>query len=187
MKANTLIQIPDGRIGRVVYHSIDGYGVRWGTEPADENDLPEPDKALRDRGLRMRGRGMGDHCRAEAVTAIETPVRRQRRLDSQRRSMPASAIDHAGIERRARRSSHHPCRYAGYGRFGILRTRKQGARPMKDGKKLILDITRDGGRVDIKIATARDALDQRPANSRDASSHLAEGQRKPSGRDRDVV
>ena len=47
MKPNTLIQIPDGRIGRVVYHSIDGYGVRWGTEPADENDLPEPDAMLR--------------------------------------------------------------------------------------------------------------------------------------------
>ena len=32
MKPGTLVRLPDGREGRVVYHSLDGIGIRWGTD-----------------------------------------------------------------------------------------------------------------------------------------------------------
>jgi hypothetical protein len=47
MKPGTLIRLPDGREGRVVYHHLDGYGIRWGRAPVDPGDLPEPDAMLR--------------------------------------------------------------------------------------------------------------------------------------------
>ncbi len=30
MKAGTIVRLPDGREGTVVYHGLDGYGIRWG-------------------------------------------------------------------------------------------------------------------------------------------------------------
>jgi len=30
MKPGTIIKLPDGRIGTVVYHGLDGYGIIWG-------------------------------------------------------------------------------------------------------------------------------------------------------------
>jgi len=48
MKPNTLIELPDGRRGRVVYHNLDGYGVKFGEQEWPEDDLPEPDAMLRD-------------------------------------------------------------------------------------------------------------------------------------------
>jgi len=47
MKPGTLIKLPDGREGRTVYHHLDGYGIRWGREPVDPDNLPEPDAMLR--------------------------------------------------------------------------------------------------------------------------------------------
>jgi len=47
MKPNTLIELPDGRRGRVVYHQLDGYGVKFGDQEWPEDDLPEPDAMLR--------------------------------------------------------------------------------------------------------------------------------------------
>jgi hypothetical protein len=48
MKLNTLIRLPDGREGRTVYHNLDGYGIRWGRELADPENLPPPDAMLRE-------------------------------------------------------------------------------------------------------------------------------------------
>jgi len=47
MKPGTLIKLPDGREGRTVYHHLDGYGIRFGREPVDPDNLPEPDAMLR--------------------------------------------------------------------------------------------------------------------------------------------
>lgn len=30
MKPGTFVKLPDGRIGTVVYHGLDGYGIMWG-------------------------------------------------------------------------------------------------------------------------------------------------------------
>lgn len=30
MKAGTIIRLPDGREGTVVYHGLGGYGIQWG-------------------------------------------------------------------------------------------------------------------------------------------------------------
>ncbi len=30
MKPGTIIKLPDGREGTVVYHGLNGYGIRWG-------------------------------------------------------------------------------------------------------------------------------------------------------------
>lgn len=48
MRPNTLIRLPDGREGRVVYHNLDGYGIKWGRMMYDEDDLPKHDALLRD-------------------------------------------------------------------------------------------------------------------------------------------
>ena len=63
MKPGTLIRLPDGREGTVVYHGLDGYGIKWGrvrvdvdailrTQPlfgtAPENWAWSPDAMLRD-------------------------------------------------------------------------------------------------------------------------------------------
>lgn len=47
MKPNTLIRTADGRVGRIVYHSLDGYGIKWGLRRWPEDDPPEPDAMLR--------------------------------------------------------------------------------------------------------------------------------------------
>lgn len=48
MKPNTLIQLPDGTVGRTVYHNLDGIGIAYGREMHDVDNLPEPDAMLRD-------------------------------------------------------------------------------------------------------------------------------------------
>ena len=30
MKPGTFVRLPDGREGTVVYHGLDGYGIKWG-------------------------------------------------------------------------------------------------------------------------------------------------------------
>jgi len=48
MKPGTVIQLPDGRIATVVYHGLDGYGIRWGRITVD------PEQILRGDGNTMR-------------------------------------------------------------------------------------------------------------------------------------
>lgn len=39
MKAGTIIELPDGRRGTVVYHGLDGYGIKWGELTLTEEAL----------------------------------------------------------------------------------------------------------------------------------------------------
>ncbi len=39
MKAGTIIRLPDGRDGTVVYHGLDGYGIRFGRHAVDAEAL----------------------------------------------------------------------------------------------------------------------------------------------------
>jgi hypothetical protein len=49
MQPNTIIQLPDGREGTVVYHHLDGYGIVWGQQgPFNEDNLPAPEAMLRE-------------------------------------------------------------------------------------------------------------------------------------------
>lgn len=62
MKPGTFVRLPDGREATVVYHSLIGYGIRWGRIPVDVEaiyeccplfgddsppEVPEPEALLR--------------------------------------------------------------------------------------------------------------------------------------------
>ena len=70
MKLNTLIKIPDGRIGTICYNHLDGEGGVWGrhTFVMPENgfgdELPEPEFMLRNKELQNR---VGAYERSECV------------------------------------------------------------------------------------------------------------------------
>jgi len=38
MRPGTIVKLPDGRVGTVTYHGLDGYGIIWGKHevPVDE-------------------------------------------------------------------------------------------------------------------------------------------------------
>lgn len=48
MKAGTIIRLPDGREGTVVYHGLDGYGIQWGRKEVNLEEI------LRGDGNTMR-------------------------------------------------------------------------------------------------------------------------------------
>ncbi len=39
MKPGTIIELPDGRRGTVVYHGLDGYGIQWGEVDVDADAI----------------------------------------------------------------------------------------------------------------------------------------------------
>lgn len=39
MKVGTIIKLPDGRIGTVVYNGLDGVGIKWGEHNITKNDI----------------------------------------------------------------------------------------------------------------------------------------------------
>jgi len=39
MKPGTFVKLPDGRIGTVVYHGLDGYGIQWGEIKVDVEEI----------------------------------------------------------------------------------------------------------------------------------------------------
>ena len=47
MKPGTIVQLEDGRMGTVVYHNLDGYGIIFGKQKVNPNELPEPEAMLR--------------------------------------------------------------------------------------------------------------------------------------------
>lgn len=62
MKPGTIVRLPDGREGTVVYHGLDGYGIVWGRHPVNVEkilgvqplfddgrmaDVPRPEAMLR--------------------------------------------------------------------------------------------------------------------------------------------
>ena len=56
MKLNTRIQLPDGRIGTICWHHLDGYGGVWGEHTFEMpiggfGELPAPEFMLREKKL----------------------------------------------------------------------------------------------------------------------------------------
>ena len=57
MKLNTIIKLPDGRIGTICYNHLDGYGGVWGIhsfvmpESGFGDELPRPEFMLRGKSL----------------------------------------------------------------------------------------------------------------------------------------
>ncbi len=43
MKAGTIIRLPDGREGTVVYNGLDGYGIKWGHHDVSMRDMEGSD------------------------------------------------------------------------------------------------------------------------------------------------
>lgn len=39
MKCGTIVRLPDGREGTVVYHNLDGYGIKWGRHAVTDDDI----------------------------------------------------------------------------------------------------------------------------------------------------
>lgn len=48
MKPNTVIELPDGRVGTICHNWLDGYGGKFGIFIFDETDLPGADFLLRE-------------------------------------------------------------------------------------------------------------------------------------------
>ncbi|KKR01600.1 MAG: hypothetical protein UT24_C0003G0007 [Candidatus Woesebacteria bacterium GW2011_GWB1_39_12] len=61
---NTVIKLPDGRIGTICYNWLDGCGGIWGKkhfdteERMDNPDLPEPEFMLREKEIEGKLRGL---------------------------------------------------------------------------------------------------------------------------------
>jgi hypothetical protein len=41
MRIGSLVKVPDGRIGTVVYNGLDGVGIKWGEHRLGEEDLEQ--------------------------------------------------------------------------------------------------------------------------------------------------
>jgi hypothetical protein len=48
MKPGTIVRLPDGREGTVVFHGLSGYGVKWGRHAVKSSDF---DGTVGDLGL----------------------------------------------------------------------------------------------------------------------------------------
>lgn len=88
MKLNTVIRLPDGRVGTICYHHIDGYGGVWGIHRFEMpdggfgNELPMPDFMLRPKEveglLRRWGHRPDLECVGEQFEIIDYPEDRER-------------------------------------------------------------------------------------------------------------
>lgn len=50
MKIGTIVELVDGRRGTVVYHGLDGYGIKWGEHIVTSADLAGTSGGLLDDG-----------------------------------------------------------------------------------------------------------------------------------------
>ena len=82
MKMNTIIKLPDGRIGTICWRHLDGEGGVFGETffDCEENitdDLPAPEFMLRDKGieksLRRGGHRNDLECVGEEYEIIKLP------------------------------------------------------------------------------------------------------------------
>ncbi len=48
MKPGAIIEVKDRGFGTVVYHNLDGYGIIWGRQFVNLEDVPEPKAKLRE-------------------------------------------------------------------------------------------------------------------------------------------
>ena len=74
MKLNTIVQLPDGRIGTICYNNLDGHGGVFGKHVFDSyENLPDPEFML--RGIEMQGRvGCSEsECVGNNYVTIELP------------------------------------------------------------------------------------------------------------------
>ena len=39
MRAGTIVKLPDGRLGTVVYNGLDGVGIKWGSHVVHQEDI----------------------------------------------------------------------------------------------------------------------------------------------------
>lgn len=68
MKLNTVIKLPDGRVGTICYNNLDGVGGMFGLhtfEVPDESfsdKLPEPEFMLREKEMQGRVGGKDSEC-----------------------------------------------------------------------------------------------------------------------------
>lgn len=76
MKLNTIVKLPDGRIGTICYRHLDGEGGVWGEhqfempEGGFGDELPEPEFMLRDKSLQGRVGGEYSECVGEDYEII---------------------------------------------------------------------------------------------------------------------
>jgi hypothetical protein len=82
MQLNTVIKLPDGRVGTICYHNLDGRGGVWGVHefempPGGFGDgLPPPQFMLRERGVEAslrRDYGPDLECVGEEFEVVEVP------------------------------------------------------------------------------------------------------------------
>jgi hypothetical protein len=69
VKPNTHIVLQDGREATVVWHWLNGYGIKWGHHTFDVDDLPEPDALLREPHRSIAFPGI--ECVGEAYRVAE--------------------------------------------------------------------------------------------------------------------
>lgn len=84
VKAGTMVKLPDGRIGTVVYNGLDGVGIKWGEHDVDEKALacgfdqgedaaPDGYKYFPDAMLREPYGGTELECVGEEYDVIRAP------------------------------------------------------------------------------------------------------------------
>ena len=91
MKPGTFVRLPDGREATVVYHGLDGYGIRWGRVEVDVARLlgasgvfsPKPndwpDELLPEAMLRKPWRTADLPCVGEDYEVIDDTTRKRGR------------------------------------------------------------------------------------------------------------
>ncbi len=73
MKLNTVVRLPDGRIGTICYNFLDGVGGVWGRhdfqmpENGFGDELPAPDFMLREKSVEELLRQHGHKATMECV------------------------------------------------------------------------------------------------------------------------
>lgn len=85
LRAGTVIRLPDGRIGTICYHHLDGHGGVWGKHdfigiPLNFDDRwPAPEFMLRETSIKAlfrRGPHRADvECVGEEYEIVEEPPR----------------------------------------------------------------------------------------------------------------
>lgn len=96
MKPGTVVRLPDGRVGTVVYHGLDGYGIKWGEHEVTEEELgggsvfdnrgpPPRYKWLPDAMLRDPNPCIRIECVGEVFSIVPNPSKARRNAEIVRR------------------------------------------------------------------------------------------------------
>jgi hypothetical protein len=71
MKPGTVVRLPDGREGTVVFHSLTGYGIVWGARRLSDAEL---EMIYSGNGSLFGGEGPSDCPRPEAMLRDHYPT-----------------------------------------------------------------------------------------------------------------